>query len=91
VRTPQGQGDHPADVVPHINTDTTTLFLMVVAALITVKFIGFIGNRMYELLVMIMEDVSPSSSGILIVTIGSLGWLVTIGGGVWLYTQFHHH
>jgi hypothetical protein len=78
-------------VIPHINTDTMTLFLTVVAALITAKFIGFIGNRMYELLVMIMEDLSPSSSGILIVTIGGLGWLATIGGGIWLYARFHHH
>jgi hypothetical protein len=78
-------------VIPHINTDTMTLFLTVVAALITAKFIGFTDNRMDELLVMIMEDLNPGSAGILIVTIEGLGWLATIGDGMWLYARFHHH
>ena len=69
----------------------TNLVLAIVAGVLIAKLIGFVGTHMYQVIVMMLEDESTGSSGILILVIGGLGWLGTIVGGMWLYAQVHRH
>jgi len=62
----------------------STVTAIVVGVLIA-KFVGFIGNRMYEVLLMMAED----NAGLIIIAIGGLGWLAVILGGGYVYKLWH--
>jgi hypothetical protein len=65
--------------------DLETLVAGVAIGVLIANFIGFIGNRMYECLLMCAED----KAGLLPLAIGGVGWLATIVGGMYVYKLFH--
>ncbi len=60
--------------------DFDTAVVAIVAGMLIAQFIGFIGNRMYEVVLMLAED----NAAIVPIVIGGVGWLATIFGGLYI-------